>query len=105
MLLTLVVLALTACGCPAAIPATHTPAPTPTPRSTPLATVSTPVPFGSADKPYQVVILPPAGSDTSPKALNDFLNERTGQVVKVTLAASQAEVLSALCSPVPTFAW
>jgi ABC-type phosphate/phosphonate transport system substrate-binding protein len=67
--------------------------------------VATPVPFGSKDKPYQVVILPPAGSDTSPKALNDFLNERTGQTFKVTIATSEAELLDSVCTSVPTFAW
>ncbi len=106
MLFTCAGLTLAACGGgPAAIAATHTPAPTSTPRATPLPTVGTPVPFGSADKPYQVVILPPTGSDTSPKALNDYLNNRTGQVFKVTLAASEDEALNSVCSSVPTFAW
>jgi len=104
-LLILLSLTLVACGGRSGPQATRPPDVSPTPRATLLPTVATQVPYGSADKPYQVIVLPPADTSANPQDLADFLKARTNLSFNVTLAATDAEVLEALCGPVPTFAW
>jgi ABC-type phosphate/phosphonate transport system substrate-binding protein len=103
--LTLIGIALTACGGRGGVQATLPPNQTPTPRATLLPTVATQVPYGGANKPYQMIVLPPEGSTASPQALASFLKDRTTLNFNVTLAASDSDVLAALCGPVPTLAW
>jgi ABC-type phosphate/phosphonate transport system substrate-binding protein len=107
-LATLIVLVAIAAACGGGakpIPPTLPPAPTPTPRSTALPTVATQEAIGSESRPYQVVIVPPASSSATGTSLQNFLKDRTGKTFKVEIVNSYADVLSALCSDVPTFGW
>jgi ABC-type phosphate/phosphonate transport system substrate-binding protein len=63
------------------------------------------VPFGGADHPYQVLLVPPATSSETGTALAAFLKDRTGLTFKVNIVQSNSDVLAALCSPTPTFGW
>ncbi len=99
-------LILAACGGKPATPAPTLPPPaTLTPRFTPLPPVPTEAPYGSADRPYQIVVFPPEGSNTDPSTLEGFLKDRTGLSFKAVTAGSDAELLSDVCGSLPTFAW
>ncbi|MEP7288416.1 MAG: PhnD/SsuA/transferrin family substrate-binding protein [Chloroflexota bacterium] len=102
-------LTITACGSGTANVATRPPQATVTPRATLLPTVAALVPFGTVDRPYHIVLVPPAGSSVTGTALADFIKERTGLNFKVDIVATYADVLQALCiaSPgnPPTFGW
>ncbi|HLY27897.1 MAG TPA: PhnD/SsuA/transferrin family substrate-binding protein [Aggregatilineales bacterium] len=104
--LALSVLVLTACGGRQATPPpTPLPAPTNTPRFTPLPPVPSQAPYGSADRPYQIVILPPPDSNVDPASLEGFLKDHTGLNFKEITASSDADLVDTLCGSVPTFAW
>ena len=106
MILIAVLSLLAACGGgPAPIQPTPLPTLTPTPRSTALPPVATEQPLGSANRPYQVVLVPPENSSATGTSLETFLNNRTGATFKVQIVASYGDVLNALCSDVPTFGW
>ena len=92
-------------GCGARATGTPIPLATPTPRATLLPPVPTLAPFGTTDKPYEIVILPPADSDTSTKGLTDFLAAHTTLAFKINLVTTEAELLDKICSPDPTFVW
>ncbi len=97
---------IVACGGgPVNIQSTPLPTDTPTPRATPLPTVPTAVPYGSTNQPFEVVLVPPQDSTATGKSLADLLNNNTNRTFKVIIAASNAEVLTALCGPVPTVAF
>lgn len=85
--------------------------PIPTIPSTPLPTVVTQVPYGLVDvtgsPPYVVALVPPPQSDATPSGLEQFLNDKSDpkRTFKVKVLASSADVLTALCSDMPTFGW
>jgi ABC-type phosphate/phosphonate transport system substrate-binding protein len=92
-------------GCGSVGPvATPLPAATYTPRATLLPTVATAVPFG-VDKPYEIVLVPPSDSSATGTSLASFVKERTTLAFKVNIVSTNAEVIAALCSATPTFAW
>ncbi len=106
IVVTVLLFLLAACGGgPAAPTVTPLPSLTPTPRSTALPPVATEQALGSADRPYQVVLVPPENSSATGTALETFLTNRTGETFKVQIASGYGDVLSALCSDVPTFGW
>jgi ABC-type phosphate/phosphonate transport system substrate-binding protein len=104
---TLIALTLVACGGGGgATPVYVPPVYTPTPLSLPLPTVATQAPFGSTDRPYKVIIVPPKGSDASARPLQTFLGQQMeAQVFTVEVAIKQSEALTALCGEIPTVAW
>jgi ABC-type phosphate/phosphonate transport system substrate-binding protein len=92
-------------GCASAGPvATAAPTATVTPRATLLPTVATAVPFG-VDRPYEIVLVPPADSSATGTSLAAFVKERTTLAFKVNIVSSSADLIAALCSSTPTFAW
>jgi ABC-type phosphate/phosphonate transport system substrate-binding protein len=106
--LTTVFTLLTACG--GNLTPTATPEPptlTLTPRSTALPTLTGTafVSMGSADKPFQLVLIPPKDSNDTGESLAKALSQATGKVFKVKLVTSNNDVLNALCSSIPTVAW
>ncbi len=104
---TLIALTLAACGAGGpATPVYVPPVYTPTPLSLPLPPVETQVPFGSADRPYKVVIVPPEGSAASARPLQTFLGQRLPeQVITVEVVSKPSEALTALCGETPVAAW
>jgi phosphonate transport system substrate-binding protein len=81
------------------------PTSTPLPRSTPLPTVGTQVPLGSAARPFLIALVPPKDSTATGTSLGTFLSDRTGLTFKVDILTSYGDAMSALCGETPTFAW
>src|SRR5262245_13490388 len=91
-------------SCATDLVVTATPVPptlSPTPRSTPLPTVQTQVPFGSTDRPYQLLVVPPPDSAATGKSLEDFLQTNLAVPIKVDVVQSDGDIVAALCSPAP----
>lgn len=95
-------LLLSGCGGGAAAPTLPPPTLTPTPISTPLPPVATQAPFGSEDRPFRFVIVPPANSDSPSNRFQTYLTEQTGRAFEVSIV-TPAEALNLLCSDTPAF--
>ena len=101
-------LLVSACG------PTVTPVPTPlpptltlTPRSTILPTpvVTAVSPLGSADRPFQIVLVPPKDSIATGTSLATFLSDTTSKTFNIALQKTDGDILNALCGDKPTIAW
>jgi len=109
LLVSIVTIALLITACGGNLTPTATPEPptfTLTPQSTPLPTFGGTVQsFGSDALPFQIILVPPKDSTETGAVLAQWLSDQTHRTFTIKLAASNAEILNAMCSETPTIAW